>query len=285
MKAIFSYWNCNNSRFFYNIEMAEAANTAAQKSGYKTCLYTDIQGYENLGLKIPYDEVILFDENILEQFYPKIWSLGKILAMSLVREPFIHLDFDFFLFKKLDEDIEQKDFFSLYHEPWINNNAGLQEVIKKIINLYPEEELKKEINNLGYFSSNFSIVGGQKFREISFVCEKIINFGISCKEQLARLDLGEFDSPGWVLPVTFEQILIPYLLKMNFNIDNYTMIPIPKEIYDKIEIDVNDIDNFNPGLIEILKSEFIKRKMVHLHGNKEEKFTLIKEKILDRLQP
>lgn len=284
MKAIFSHWNCNNSRFFCNTEIAKAANSAAQKSGYKTCLYTDINGYENLGLKIPYDEVILFDENILSQFYPKIWSLGKILAMSLVNEPFVHLDFDFFLFKKLDNEIEQKDFFSLYAEPWIDNNPSVQRDFKKILNFYHNKPFRdQKFKNIKINSSNFSIVGGQKFTEVNFVCQEILNFAILSKKKLVKLDWRGFETANWILPVSFEQILIPILLKIYFNIDIYNIITIPKEIYDNINIDVNDINNFNPVLIETLKNEFIKNKMVHLHGRKEEKFESIKDQVFQKI--
>jgi hypothetical protein len=283
MKAIFSYWNCNNSRFFCNLEMAKVANDSAQKSGYKTCLYTDVQGYENLGLKIPYDEIILFDDNILSQFYPKIWSLGKILAMSLAQEPFIHLDFDFFLFKKLDDEIAQRDFFSLYDEPWLNKNIGVQNDVRKIFSLSPDKELRNKLKTQEIKSYNFSIVGGQKFIEIGSVCEQILNFARVAQKNLIRLDNNGFNSPNWILPVTFEQILIPLLLKINFNIDNEIIIPIPQHVNLNINVDVNDILSFNPDLLDYLKEGFIKHKFIHLHGNKEIKFEEIKEKIFQKI--
>jgi hypothetical protein len=258
--------------------MAKAANDVAKKSGYKTCLYTDIHGLENLASNISYDEVILFNEDVLSQFYPKIWSLGKILAMSLVKEPFIHLDFDFFLFEKLTSEIETQDFFCLYEEPWINKNMGVQKDVQRIFNIYPTNKLKDK----EFSSSNFSIVGGQKFVEINSVCEEILDFSILRKKNLIRLNTA-LVSPSWLLAVTFEQILIPLLLKNNFNIDTNHIISIPEEIYNKINIDVNDIEKFNVDLATFLKNEFIKNKMIHLHGKKEQKFELIKEKIFQKL--
>ena len=278
MKAIFSYWNCNNSRFFCNLEMAKTANDVAKKSGYKTCLYTDRIGLENLSPNISFDEVFLFDEDILSQFYPKIWSLGKILAMSLVNEPFIHLDFDFFLFEKLPLEIENKDFFCLYEEPWINKNIGVQKDVQRIFDIYPSKKLK----NKEFSSSNFSIVGGQKFVEINSVCQEILDFSIFRKKNLIRLD-NVLESPNWILPVTFEQILIPLLLKNNFNIDTNHIISIPEEINNQINIDINNINNFNIELTTFLKNEFIKNKMIHLHGQKELKFEYVKEKIFQKL--
>lgn len=273
MKAIFSYWAAE-SRFFCNSEMAKVANNLAQKNGYKTCLYTDSYGLENLK-EVKYDEIILFDEAITSKFFPSIWSLGKILAMSLTKEPFIHLDFDLFLFKRLENEIEKKDFFSLYTEPWVSLHTSVRDDAQNILNIYPNQ---KEIDINHIVSSNFAIVGGQKFEEINDVCKKILDFAILYKEKFIELKNIGFKAPSWILAVTFEQILIPNLLKTIFDIESYHIIPIPQIIHDNINIDTGEI-LFDEFCIEHLKTHFILNKIVHLHGQKKDKFIYLQNKL------
>jgi hypothetical protein len=273
MKAIFSYWSAG-SRFFCDKEMASIANSLAQKNGYKTCLYTDAKGL-NLLKEVKYDEIVLFDELTISKFFPKIWSLGKILAMSLVKEPFVHLDFDLFLFKKLDDEIEKKDFFSLYPEPWLDLNLNVREDAAKILSVYPNQE-NLDMNAL--LSSNFAVVGGQKFEEINNVCNKILNFGTLYKDSFIEMEKNGFKAPSWILAVTFEQILIPNLLKQMFDIENYHIIPMPKFIIDSIDIHEGEIV-FDEQCIDYLKNQFVLKKIVHLHGDKKEKLMHLKNKL------
>ena len=264
MKIVYSYWNAGG-HVFCNKEMSSLSNHAAKKLGYKTCLYTDKYGYDLLS-SINYDEIIIFDSQLLQSFNKKIWSLGKILAMSLVNEPFIHLDFDVFLFKKIDPEIEQKKLFSLYHEVWINQNINLyiQKIFKVIESPFGE---KTDINNLN--SYNFSIVGGQEFKKINDVCKKIIDFAIYNKEKIDEVELIE----KWNAAVLFEQIMIPELMLSKYNISMETIFPnYPYKLPYNTDY-INETKNF-------LLQNFIQNKIVHLHGDKMEKLNVLKNYLI-----
>jgi hypothetical protein len=251
MKVIFSHVVFENSRNFCNLEMAKISNNLVQKHGYKTCLYTDEYGYKLLHKNIKYDQIILFEKEKLNILPRKIWSFGKILAMSMVSEPFIHIDFDLLMLNDIDKKILNNDFFVLHKEPLINNNTYKKEFneINKIYNMYPN---KNEIsNNINCY--NFGIIGGRKFLEIQNVCNKIINFYFLYKKQIDFL--AEKTNPDWLYPVIFEQILIPNFLNKIYNIN-------PTEI---LKISENQWDNLDIKLItDKLSSKLIENGLFHL---------------------
>jgi hypothetical protein len=265
MKIIYSYWQAS-PHYFCDIEMAKTSHDCVKKHGYSTCLYTDKNGYKKLKNVIPYDEIILFDDQILSKLNSQIWSLGKILAMSLVNEPFIHIDFDLFLFKKINDDIIKKDFFALYPEPWMDKIKSFRENISKIWNVYPE---RNDLNK-NAISFNFAVVGGSEYKKINAVCNKILNFSIENRLEIQNINLGINDKiNSWQLPVIFEQVMIPSLLLNMFNIENETL-------FSSYEIDCNDTNLFDKKIKEFLIQNFIEHKIVHLHGNKLEKFKIFK---------
>ena len=258
MKIIYSHWQ-TGSHAFCNKEMCELSHKSIKKLGYKTCLYTDKIGYDLLS-EVGYDEIVIFDPELLKSFNPKIWSLGKLLAMSLTNEPFIHLDFDFFLFKKLDERIEQKDFFCLYNEPWINEDLGLYaKKVYKALNPFLEG-----INTNNWRSYNFSIVGGQSYEKINSACKDILNFAIKHQDNINKILLIK----NWGAAVLFEQSMIPDLLLNKYDIKTETIF--------------SDFNYLN-GLEEtkkIIMQNCIYHKMIHLHGQKMEKLNILKNYLI-----
>lgn len=257
MKIIYSFWQTNRHTFC-NPEMAKLSHDYVKKLGYNTCLYTDQAGYNILKNVVNYDEIILFDEALLSKFSRQIWSLGKILAMSLINEPFMHIDFDVFLFKEVEDDLLNKDFFALYKEPWIHD---FEDMISKIYKLYPNQN---DLNINEFTSFNFSVVGGQNFKEINEVCKKIINFAILYKENIEKIQMNY----TWEHAVTFEQIMIPNLLSTLFDIQIKTIFP------ENHRQDFEGIDSKEKIKNYIIKNS-IKYKIIHLHGDKVNKLKVI----------
>lgn len=73
-------------------------------------LHTDTLGKQVLvdTLRIPYDEVFLTLDEIGPEIRPNLWAYGKLLAFraaALRGAPFLHIDDDVFLFKKLPDEI------------------------------------------------------------------------------------------------------------------------------------------------------------------------------------
>jgi hypothetical protein len=260
MKIIYSHWQASSHQFC-DKEMAKLSNQSVKKLGYKTCLYTDKIGYDLLS-DIDYDEIIMFDELLLAQFNKRIWSLGKILAMERTQEPFIHLDFDFFLLGKVDEEISKKDFFCLYPEPWMT------EEISKFL---PETAKLENIKITNSLSRNFSIVGGQNFQAMNLVCSKLIDIAILNYKIIENMNFIK----TWNGAVLFEQMLIPQLLSEEHDIEINTIFSdfiYPEKIYKE--------ETHKKLTKQYLVDNFVKNKMVHLHGSKMKKFNAIKHYLI-----
>lgn len=78
----------------------------------RTALYTDTPGarllVDRLGLEFTHVSTAL---DALAGSDPACWALGKVYTYSLQTEPFVHLDSDVFLWKRLPERIESAPIF------------------------------------------------------------------------------------------------------------------------------------------------------------------------------
>lgn len=219
--------------------LANCSHFYAKKNvGFKTVLYTDKTGFELLK-HIPYDEIILFDENLISQFPKKVWSAGKILAFSLEKRPFIHIDFDFFIFKKdFLSKIENAPFFAYHDEPWsaylgkngVFNKEGVK-IILEVIN----ESLDLDINKK-YISVNFSIFGSCRENSIPIINEtskKMIDCIIKHRNFLNSDNLLEqLKKPfgainGVMIPLIIEQVLLMEMFRKELK-EYETCIKIPR---------------------------------------------------------
>lgn len=81
-----------------------------------TWLVTDDAGARLLvdGLGLQFKRVTT-DLNALAQHDPDWWALGKICTYRLQTEPFVHLDSDSFLWKRLPARLEHADVFAEYY--------------------------------------------------------------------------------------------------------------------------------------------------------------------------
>jgi hypothetical protein len=226
--------------------LANCSHFYAKKNvGFKTVLYTDKTGFELLK-HIPYDEIILFDDNLISQFPKKVWSAGKILAFSLEKRPFIHIDFDFFIFNKdFLSIIENAPFFAYHDEPWTAylgkdgtfNKNGVK-IILEVINERLNLDIDKE-----YISVNFSMFGSCQENSIPIINEtskKMIDCIIQHANFLNSNDLlkqlnksfGRIDSI--MIPLIIEQVFLMEMFKKELK-EYKTCIKIPYPQYSYTE--------------------------------------------------
>lgn len=266
MKVIFSYWK-TNEHFFVTEKYAYIANKLAQKHGYHTVLFTDEYGKEELK-NIPYNEVIPFDNNILETFPKPGWSLAKILAMSLMNEPFMHMDFDLFLLKDLEKDFLQNEIFCFHKEQWLTKPQHHKTEDGKyfknsIINPYSFEFLDKVAKLLDMTEDRFSIkffkelnsyncaiVGGQNFNIFKQSAKYVIDFAQKYKDVLEKFAIDNEMKVDWFAAVFLEQVVFLNLLKLGLGLED---IPI--------YLKANTTDDLN--------IEAQEKNVIHLWGSKE----------------
>lgn len=128
MKIYMSYWHTNHLNEYYLDQFKEFIKVSAQliKKHYNQIhLITDFNGKKELENIIDWTSIDLQLETLPKE-YSKIWNLGKLKAINLLsskKEPFLHVDHDVFLTKKLPEDLinsniilQSLDFYELYME-------------------------------------------------------------------------------------------------------------------------------------------------------------------------
>jgi hypothetical protein len=73
-------------------------------------LITDYKGKELVDdYNLTFDEINTDLEHVLKNVDKKNWAIGKIYSMKIQKKPFIHIDNDVILFKKLPDDMLKKE--------------------------------------------------------------------------------------------------------------------------------------------------------------------------------
>jgi hypothetical protein len=189
--------------------MIKISHKLVKKMGYETLLFTNkinLPKFENIG----YDEIILIDQKLLNKLPKNVWSLGKLIALSLMNEPFCHIDFDLFLGNDVLKLFKDKEIFCFHREPWrtMDQFSPYYEKAISELNIVEDKFFK---------TYNCAILGGTAVKEIKESANIVLDYTIKNKVYLEKQKLEH-----WYLPVLFEQILFLNILRQKLN-----MIELP----------------------------------------------------------
>jgi len=118
---------------------------------------------------IPYTSVSIFDEEI-DTNLKETWSISKLYAYRQIlkeNKPFIHIDYDVFLFKKLPTFLENSDVLVQHIED-----------VETLSNYYNKNVFEKNCPNLfiydkkNKYAANMGIFGGNDLKSIKFYTEE-----------------------------------------------------------------------------------------------------------------
>jgi hypothetical protein len=133
VRAVWSFWTKpfragRGSRWLtdYHAHLAWGLSVELARRHYPdTLLVTDDDGAELLvdQLKLPFSSVSL-ELNRLHDRDPDWWALGKLCAYRLQTEPFVHIDSDVFLWKRLPAALEAAPVFAQSPEEFDPNRDG-----------------------------------------------------------------------------------------------------------------------------------------------------------------
>ncbi len=121
MRAVWSFWTkpfrqrCGSAWLSdYHAWLAWGLSVELARRHYPdTTLVTDDDGARLLvdQLKLPFGRISL-ELNTLRDHDPDWWALGKLYAYRLQTEPFVHIDADVFLWKRLPPELEVAPVFA-----------------------------------------------------------------------------------------------------------------------------------------------------------------------------
>lgn len=158
MKIYHSFWEHgwnNLNEDLYNLHKLSVL-TALKSYGNITLITTE-KGKEFLG-DLPYTNIELFEEEI-PIYLKDVWSISKLYAYQQItkkEEPFFHIDYDVFLFKKLPDWFESGDVCVQHIENYeqIEKYYYTDVFFKKCPNKYLVKEEIQQAYNMGIFGGN-----------------------------------------------------------------------------------------------------------------------------------
>jgi hypothetical protein len=173
MKVIFSYINNSYAKHPPYLECSAIANFYAQQQGFETIFYGDeISLKSHSGIK--YNHTCRLPTEQIKNFPKCFWSAGKLIALSCMNEPCIHVDSDFFITKPINNDFLKNDIVCFHEEIFINNPYFKDPGYKKLKTVFGIQP--KECDNIQGFSYNCGIIGGSDIITIKRGIEIISNF-------------------------------------------------------------------------------------------------------------
>ncbi|XLS29064.1 DUF6734 family protein [Flavobacteriaceae bacterium M23B6Z8] len=173
-------------------------------------LITDDYGLSIFGkLDLPYRQISK-ELNVFKNYDPELWAIGKIKAYEIQETPFIHIDGDVFLWKRLPDFIEQASVL-------VQSTEGQFNVFQPLIAQVKEEFpfVPPSFNHPEEGMYNAGIIGGNDIAFFKDYCKKVNRFIDENKESLHTVNKSLFNA-------VFEQY---YLFKLiheeNVNVSLY----------------------------------------------------------------
>lgn len=198
MNIIQSWWDIKGNKEISqeDLPIVELSRLTLQHNlSTNITFYTDLQTTSNLG----YSDVRPL--NMTD--YPKdVWCLGKLVAMSQQKEPFIHIDNDIFLWKSTPISYLRKPFIIFHFEQWGDKCMAAAK------DLPAPPSLKKGYDSFN--TNNFGMIGGTQWREIVDSIQEILDHVKNNAEKIG--EAARKHGEGWV-PVVVEQVWLSEILR------------------------------------------------------------------------
>lgn len=148
-----------------------------RQSVAKVQLVTDARGYELLVEKFgfQFDDIDFSLNGISDAIPSQLWMFGKLVAYSIQREPFIHIDFDLYLLKPLSNLYKNASIFAQSVEPFSTYDyARRMNVLNLLGNLPCEWTAFDDVPMQNRYAYNVGIIGGLYWYGLVDYAEKAI---------------------------------------------------------------------------------------------------------------
>ncbi len=161
-------------------------------------------------MRLPYSNVtVILDE--LKDYHPDLWALGKVVAYSVQKEPFIHVDYDTYIWEKFPQRIEEAGLVAQHLENDYKHNDLFFADVVKAFRYIPNDILKYRVNSSVITEINAGVIGGNNIIFFKEYCNEAFKFVDSNRNFIENLRFkGMFNT-------IFEQYLF-YCMCSNRNI-------------------------------------------------------------------
>lgn len=221
-----SFWADAHNGIPVNFKlMTEFSAKLALKNYGNIHLITDTQTY-NLVKDLADWTSISTSLDKIDSSYKRTWSLGKIHAYHEIcnkNKPFLHIDYDVFLWKKLPKFVEEAEIISQNMEKIIG--AYDIEIFYKNC---PNKFLCYEDKNFIQYAPNMGIFGGKDIDFISFYVEEVFKLVYDEQNSFYWKNFIHVDEKSWMQAVMAEQYYLNVCAHRNnkvvstlFNFNNF----------------------------------------------------------------
>ncbi|MEW7290537.1 DUF6734 family protein [Aquimarina sp. 2304DJ70-9] len=158
-------------------------------------LYTDQRGKELFHdlLELPYSKIHTKLDS-LNDYNPKLWALGKLVACADQKEPFIHLDNDIFIWDKVSYEIDNYDIIAQNVEEDFPNYSKAFGYMLTNFESIPQELIHSFYKNGKILAHNAGFIGGKNFDFFQELKNKAFNLIETNTHHLKNLDIGIFNT-------------------------------------------------------------------------------------------
>lgn len=229
MKAIFSHINNPFAEFksIEYIKITALSNFFARKQGFETIFYGNDESIKNFK-NINFDYIQEFQDKSYNNLPKCFWSASKLIALSLMNEPCIHIDNDLFLTKPISEDFLKNDIVCFHDELFVNKWVNS---LQNLFKIHPEQCLGSQP-----ISYNCGIIGGKDISTIHNSIAILMNFIEINAKNIDDLYLKYKNYPMHISPsVLIEQVWLFQIFKY-FKKDITSLVKINnwKESFQKM---------------------------------------------------
>lgn len=227
MRVVQTFWSGNKDPLKDNFGWADpqfhlmswALSCLSLRESYdEVVLYTDSVGYKIFSeiLELPYTDIIVQYDNL--SCSPVHWAYPKLLTYSLQDKPFIHVDGDVYLPKRLAPEVEAGELIAQNREIGTEYYKRMMNAIQRNDILIPDF-LKREVQKESIPSYNAGVIGGSDIGFIQKYCRAAFDFIES-----NRLNDSTNKNLNVNHNILFEQIMF-YALTANENRTVTTVLP------------------------------------------------------------
>lgn len=220
MKIIFSHVKYPEPNSKSWVELGALSNYFIKQFGYESIFWGDEESLKEFG-NIEYNYFERIDKNEINQFPKCLWSMGKLIALSKMKEPCVHIDMDLFIQKpSFDKEKLNHEILCLHDEKFSNNNMFR---LQELFNHKKPEEAQGEI-----VSYNCGVIGGTDISSfqtaINIVFDYVTNQFNFIEEIYNRYKNNKDVKYYFYPPVLVEQVWLFQILKTHLSKQIHSII-------------------------------------------------------------
>lgn len=202
IQSLFPNTPMSNKAYFGLAKQAMLSCRFLKRHGFRVILYTSSHLRDRLFANSKYDEILCLERDLYSTVVvDNFWSGTKLLACSLTKEPYLHVDTDIFFIEDILSELNDERFVTFHAEPWMDT---------MYFNDSPESDRIRSQFGLreGASTFNCAVFGGNEYNLIGSCASSVLHEVRTNRDALNLALKLPKDEPYWRRSVFLEQICL-----------------------------------------------------------------------------